>query len=63
VGTRHDEDVVHRARANGGKHARQELLLLRGQGAVARRRAGGEDDRVDQLQPARAAQRLSTLAT
>ena len=47
----------------------QQLHLLRRRGAVARRGAGGEDDRVDhargsraQLQPASAAQRCWTFA-
>jgi hypothetical protein len=59
----HDDDIVDRARAHGLEDARKERLLLRRLGAVPRRRAGGEDDRLDQEQPANAAQRASTLAT
>jgi hypothetical protein len=59
----HDDEVVDGACAQRCEHVREKRLLLRGCRAVARRRSGGEDDAVDQLHPAKAAQRSSTFAT
>jgi hypothetical protein len=58
----HDDDPVDAAPPERVEHAREELDLLRRRDAVARGRAGGQDDRVDQLQPASAAQRCWTFA-
>jgi hypothetical protein len=59
----HDDDVVDRACVQRLEHARQKHLLLRRRSPVPGRRARSKDDGVDQLQPANAAQRDSTLAT
>src|SRR6185312_5341994 len=57
-----DEDAVEAAPPDRLEHAREELDLLRRRRAVSRRRTGREDDGVDQLQPASAAQRCWTFA-
>ncbi len=58
----HHDDAVDLAQRERLEHRGEQLHLLRRRDAVARRGAGGEDDRVDQLQPASAAQRCWTFA-
>src|SRR5207248_5603866 len=60
--TAHDDHAVDAAPCERVEHPGEELHLLRRRDPVARRCAGGEDDRVDQLQPASAVQRCWTFA-